>query len=227
MNKIIIEQTVPKIGKVTLEVNNECPICHVVIYPKLLKVFPVSDQSLEDFIGLYLCKNCNKIFSVLYENAAYNQYGNNLYACDSEYTPFQPKIQSLPGEFNIPAFDKFRNAYRSASLAETYAINGLIETGYRRALEFLIRDYFCYIDEKHIEENSNLPFSKLIEKIEDNTIKELAQKIQWIGNDGAHYINFHTDRNYTDMKKFLNIVIAEIQKQLIILDAQSIKHKNK
>ena len=74
---------------------------------------------------------------------------------------------------------------------------------------------------------SSPPLFKLIEKIEDNTIKELAQKIQWIGNDGAHYINFHTDRNYTDMKKFLNIVIAEIQKQLIILDAQSIKHKNK
>lgn len=98
--------------------------------------------------------------------------------------------------------------------------------GYRKALEFLVKDYAIYRVPDDEETIKALPLAKCIDKYIDNSrIKSLTQRSAWLGNDETHYVRSHQDRSYLDIKKFLHAIETFISADLAVDDAESIPHK--
>lgn len=60
--------------------------------------------------------------------------------------------------------------------------------------------------------------------IDKRVISQLAERVAWLGNDHAHYISKHPDKDLNDLKKILEMVIKwidlEIASQLAIEQIQ-------
>lgn len=73
--------------------------------------------------------------------------------------------------------------------------------GYRKSLEFLIKDYAIAF---HPDKETDIVKSQLSpcinEYIDNKRIKSLATASAWIGNDETHYTRKHEDYNVEHLK---------------------------
>ena len=135
-----------------------------------------------------------------------------------EKEEFDEKIEKMS-----PQFVKI---YNQALQAEVNELDELAGLGYRKSIEFLIKDYAIHENAEKEEEIKNTWMKSCIDKYIDNPkIKTLAEKSDWIGNDEAHYIRKQKDRDITDMKKFIKAMVYFIGMNLIVEDADSMESK--
>ena len=84
-------------------------------------------------------------------------------------------------------------------------MNQIAGVGYRKAAEFLIKDYVISknpSDEEHIK--SIMLGQVIAEYLNDfPKIQALAKSVSWIGNDETHYVRRHDDKDIQDLKKFI------------------------
>ena len=105
--------------------------------------------------------------------------------------------------------------YHQAEIAENSKLKELCGIGYRKALEFLIKDYAISKHPEAQEEIEKSSLSKCIDKfINDNKFKTLAKAATWLGNDETHYVKKHENYNVQDMKRFLSAAIAFVEYEL-------------
>lgn len=77
--------------------------------------------------------------------------------------------------------------------------------GYRKSLEFLIKDYAKILDPDESETIEKMMLSPCIQKYIDHPkIKATATASVWLGNDETHYIRKFTDKDVEDLKRFIN-----------------------
>jgi len=112
-----------------------------------------------------------------------------------------------------------------ASAAEAYRLNLVAGMGYRKALEFLAKDYAVYdlrleLDEAkeagdqarmdkisaQIDEITGKWLSEILQMIPDPLTKEAAKRAAWLGNDETHYTRVWTKHDVDDLKRLLGIV---------------------
>lgn len=141
---------------------------------------------------------------------------------------------SAPVNFKERDFDdklnevspQFVKVYNQALKAEEYSLDEIAGLGYRKALEFLIKDFAIYNNlEKSEEIKSTWMMKCLKDYIDNDKIKTLAEKSEWIGNDEAHYVKIQDDRDINDMKKFIDALVYFISMSLIVDDAETMKSK--
>ena len=84
---------------------------------------------------------------------------------------------------------KFSEIYNQAFTAEQQNLTEICGVGYRKALEFLIKDYSIL---KHPEQKDKIEKKALIacikDYVEDSRIKTVSKRAVWLGNDETHYI---------------------------------------
>ena len=87
--------------------------------------------------------------------------------------------------------------------------------GYRKSLEFLIKDYAIY---KHHDQCAAVESSSLSQciatYIADERIKSLAKAAAWLGNDESHYVKKHSSYDLKDLKAFIAATVSFIQYDL-------------
>ena len=135
---------------------------------------------------------------------------------------------------NIPlkiAFDKhieelsksFVEIFNEAHSAEVYNLNNISGIGYRKALEFLIKDYCIYKNpNKENEIKSKLLGQVINDFIDSDKIKNLAKASTWLGNDETHYIRKFEDKDINDLKTFINATVNFIIYDLVSDEASSL-----
>lgn len=85
-----------------------------------------------------------------------------------------------------PSFDKI---YNEAYKAEQQDLEEICGVGYRKALEFLIKDYLISKGEENEETIKNAPLGQCIQNyVNDDRIKKVAKRAAWLGNDETHYV---------------------------------------
>ncbi len=84
--------------------------------------------------------------------------------------------------------------------------SGLVGPGYRKALEFLIKDFAIHKFPKKEEAIKNSFLSTCIEEyIEDDRIRRCAKSASWLGNDQTHYVQRWTDKDLDDLKTLVTL----------------------
>lgn len=198
---------------------NTCPICNHAISPKYLcSYLHMNDSKLSVYCE---CPSCGKPFIALFSHSFLDN--NSHYFGTQDYlAPTTPKLISFDKSIENLS-NSFVQIFNEANSAETYHLNNISGIGYRKALEFLIKDYcvYKYPDKEKTIKSSFL--SKVItDYIDSSKIRNLAKASTWLGNDETHYVRKFEDKDINDLKKFISATVAFITYDLVSDEAESL-----
>lgn len=180
---------------------NECPFCHKSIIP-----LPISGiQNDRDLQAVFFCPDivCRKLFIGYYRMWSKWQY---------EYSSVGTSIgRAFPDSINKVS-ENFSIIYNQAYIAEQYNLKEICGVGYRKALEFLIKDYLVSIIETEKDEILGMNLAKCIETYVSNTsLKAVAKRAVWLGNDETHYLRVWVDKDLSDLKRLIDLTVHWIE----------------
>lgn len=204
-----------------VDLPNYCPWCHKLISPNIL--VQTSFNATVDEHGCLAsfilgCPDCMKHF---------------LYSIDTTFISGSSKFEYIPvTEKPIPKSDfiypseideiskEFGNIISQSAHAEGLGLNHLAGIGYRKSIEFLLKDYLIVHKKLDKEKISKNTLGQCISQdITDSRLQALARAATWIGNDETHYVRKHEDKDISDMKKFLHNLTLFISYELSIKEA--------
>lgn len=184
---------------------NKCPYCHKAIRPVPLYGFqPGYQNSLEVFMA---CPDseCKRGF-IGYYYPRINDYS---------FTGITTKGNIIAKHFpkTISEVSKtFQVIYNQSYAAEQQELFEICGVGYRKSLEFLIKDYAI---SKYPDEQAQIEKKLLMQCIEsyadDIRIKTVAKRAAWLGNDETHYVRKWEGRNLEDLKKLIELTVHWIE----------------
>lgn len=188
---------------------NECPYCHKTIIPECLNDY--HDKSNDDIYATLLCPNsgCNTPFI-----AKYIGVGSSTYQF-KEIVKTSLK-QEVFSEEIIQVSPKFIKIYNEAFCAEQYKLNEICGVAYRKALEFLLKDYLISKYPNKKENIVNITISNCINTyIDDVRLKTTANRAIWLGNDQTHYEKRWESKDLLDLKVLIRITINWIESEIL------------
>jgi hypothetical protein len=84
--------------------------------------------------------------------------------------------------------------------------------GYRKALEFLLKDYLCRLLPKETEKIKVLPLAACVANYVDHEkLKAMAARAAWLGNDETHYVRKWEDKDLDDLKNVIGLTVHWIE----------------
>ncbi|MCW2281403.1 hypothetical protein [Lactococcus lactis] len=191
---------IPDLGVRSFTVPSTCIHCHKDVGFLEVAATPPIQQDDGNVVAItFLCPSCSK-FSV-YEYDDIGFYGNFQLV---NYTYTKDVKVDLPQNINEIS-KEFVDIYKQAAVAEAYGLTNICGVAYRKAAEFLIKDY---VIRKFPDEEDSIKVSALGNIIKNKLsdfpkIQTLATATAWIGNDETHYVRKHTDKDLKDLKAFL------------------------
>lgn len=183
-----------------------CPHCHKHQVPKYISGLRYTITLHGNFIkvveAFFQCTNsdCNKGFIAYY----WEECLINTSIGTFEEKEFSEIIKTISPLFSI--------IYNQAYFAEQNNLNQITGVGYRKALEFLIKDYAIKNNSSEEESIKKAPLMQVINKyITDTNIKNVATRAVWLGNDETHYIRVWEDKDLSFLKKLIDLTIHWIE----------------
>jgi hypothetical protein len=80
--------------------------------------------------------------------------------------------------------------------------------GYRKALEFLIKDYLIFVEPDKADSIKPTALQNLIQnKITDVNLKTSAERATWLGNDETHYLRKWESQDIGDLKLLITLTV--------------------
>ena len=207
--------------RICYETVNKCPICNSSIAPVEKSKFFNSDSKMYFF--MFECPACNKGFITHYnytnERKIKNDISYNMLKLVNSY-PKVPELHQF--DENIKKLSSnFCEIFNQAYVAEQMNLNEIAGIGYRKALEFLIKDYCIDKNKEQEEKIKKEPLCQVITNyILSDKIRNLAKASIWIGNDETHYVRKYEDKDIKDLKRFISATVAYITYELIADSAQ-------
>jgi hypothetical protein len=206
------------------QIPDQCPHCRwtgqQVLEKSPVRTVRDADSGKDDLWAVFVCPRlaCAKpyfaIFAERYEGG---------YAL-TDLTPIRPQTRSRNA--TVEAISKqYYEVFDEALAAEEYELTLIAGVGYRKALEFLVKDYVVRNDRKKLQEAEKGSDSQaiadangridetlgaflgdVIKKIEDSRIKAIAERAAWLGNDETHYVRKWNAHDVDDLKTLINLV---------------------
>lgn len=155
---------------------------------------------------------CARLFIARYPNKAPGvHYGDP----PMEFLPVPLPQLEIPTEVSALS-PNFVSIYKQAASAESFGLDQLCGMGYRKALEFLVKDYCIKKTPEQSEPIRNTMLGPCIEKyVPDERVKQCARRAAWLGNDETHYVRRWEGKDITDLKALLKVTIAWIESDLL------------
>lgn len=212
-----------KTETISIEQNPDyCPLCNRHQEPSFVSAFITQFQNCQI---VYRCTNnkCLSFFIAYYHLHDYITSRNYRIVCLRPQNPIGIKFEE---EINNVS-PLFCEIYKQSYLAESSGYKQVAGCGYRKALEFLIKDYCISRKPEASDEIKRKFLGEIIKThIDDNTVKACAEKATWLGNDETHYVKQWEDMDIKDLKELLELTKYWII-QKVKTDKYLIKMQNK
>lgn len=189
-----------------------CPHCQKGIDSIVLKPF-IEDYYTQTYLYVPMkCPICQNVFISKYLYNLMTQAFNVL-SRGSE------PIEIIGGNKIKKEFDEeinnispmFVKMYNEAFVAEQSGCEEIIGAAYRRAFEFLMKDFAINYNKAKKEKIIHMNLSQVVNEYSpDEETKELLTRTAWLGNDFTHYENKHEDFNVSDLKKLIDLSCTAI-----------------
>jgi hypothetical protein len=205
-----------KVGNVIVELAEEpdlCPVCLHSVEPRPLGSNVSRDHEIGGAILELLCRcprsACGRAFIALYLEDGIGHSGNRYFKPTSLYprTIRPPDVPVEAAEIS----PRFATLFGQAHSAEHYGLEDIAGAGYRKALEFLLKD-FCIREHPSAEakiQHRNLG-AVITEYVTDANIKTCAHRAAWLGNDETHYLRLWNGRDISDLKRLISLTVGWI-----------------
>lgn len=212
--------------EITYEVPTTCPRCDVTLDPRQVASYycKMKNGTQLTTCSIFFCQNCENFFILegvtTGSSDEFLSHTLALYPTPSNKASFSPHIASLSKEFV--------EIYNQAYQAEQAGLSKICGAGYRKSLEFLVKDYA--ISESPDDESKikkKLLGACINDHIDNKKIQTLAKASAWIGNDETHYERKHEDYDISHLKEFINAIVLHIGSELSLYSAEDLLNKDK
>lgn len=203
---------------------DECPICHIAITPLDLGLTTQCNADGRLVIErTLLCPNtkCERVFIARYSHSSTavpaRSIPDHFALSDCVPRELTTKVQSPTISAISP---DFCSIYAEADKAEQHNLTLVAGPGYRKALEFLIKDYVIsqYVadDPAKVEAHRTLVEKQQLaacikEHIKSDQIKQISKRAAWLGNDETHYVRKWDGKALDDLKKLISLTLHWIE----------------
>jgi hypothetical protein len=187
---------------------NICPICHNFVTINKPVVY-----LLERFNGqiVFHCPNseCGRFFIASYSWPSGSSEETKLLTMKPSEVAHEQMSEAIK-----ETSPDFVLIYREAHTAKESGLLQICGAGYRKAFEFLIKDYAkrqaASEEEKRAIEKA---FSgKVVDDyVENPRIQAVAKRALWLGNDETHYLRKWTAHDIEDLITLINLTIHWIE----------------
>jgi hypothetical protein len=181
---------------------DNCGMCHKNVEPRFISGIFIKERNGQNAECSFQCTNrsCNTTIIGYYSKRSDSHYYLDKIAPILPLgQEFQPEIKEIS-----PNFVEIFNQSLFAEQTNLTLISGI---GYRKALEFLIKDFLIYLALDSEDTILKLPLGQCINKLESHIIKEMAKRATWIGNDEAHYSRKWENKDVNDLKKLIEVTV--------------------
>lgn len=164
--------------------------------------------------------NCRAPFFGSYEKRGDNRY----YFVDTQVPNYTEETEEVP-ELIKTISPNYSQIYNQSAQAEDKGFDLIVGCGYRKALEFLIKDYSILLikgdskdeelseeDKEKIEKIKKANLAKVIKDyLNMPKVQALASRATWLGNDETHYERRLEKGDVSVMKRLMRLVIHFIE----------------
>ena len=202
--------------KLSYDEPTECPICKASIKPHFHYGFSNHQTKMAFlFFECPSCLNCFILTSAI--NVLNNSEGNqDSLSAEARLAPFSHETRTF-SKIIDEVSPSFVEIYNEALFAESSEINRIAGVGFRKALEFLVKDYLL----KTIRDETirkSIPGMNLSKCIKDHVnhpkLKAIAQRAVWLGNDETHYQQLFVDKDIAELKQLIDLCVHWIDLDL-------------
>ena len=196
MNRVLCE------NGATRDIESEqvkCPGCGALVVPDYL--------FFEQYAGILLCrcpaKHCGSFFM------------QRVFSGWREMIPNRPLREEVFSDIINDISPGFVKIYNESFSAEQMSLKEVCGVGYRKALEFLIKDYVIDgVDNVDAEVIKKMKLSQCIDKyVTDANVKNVSKRAVWLGNDETHYVRKWEEKDVQDLKGLIRLTIRWIEQE--------------
>ncbi|MEX1997584.1 MAG: hypothetical protein WEA04_02825 [Candidatus Andersenbacteria bacterium] len=193
---------------------DSCPACDQSIEPVFVDAFSNYTGSMDGFLqAVFRCPRhkCGRIFLAYYVGS--RSMRSDLMELSQigiltsvEGRSFDQIIRDMSERFTV--------IYLQAEIAEHNGLKEICGPGYRKALEFLIKDYLlrqCGGDAHKEAAVKKKKLGAAVKDIDDSNIQATAKRAAWLGNDETHYERKWTTKDLTHLKDLISLVVNWIE----------------
>jgi hypothetical protein len=187
-----------------------CPVCGVAI-EAIFHIAAATSPPSYWIQAIFQCPrvSCRSFIVAYYRKASRSFYVlSNVAPTHQEKEEFSKEIQELSLNFV--------EIYNQAFAAEQYRLDQICGPGYRKALEFLIKDYAC---SEHPSDEAEIKKAFLAtcikQYIDDIRIQQTAERATWLGNDETHYVRKWSDKDIQDLKVLIRLTVNWIENVIL------------
>ncbi len=200
-------------GSIELYVNSypdSCPLCHRGIDPRYYGGYVHDDSYWLELLFQCPLSDCHHLFIGYYLlKPLRGMKGNSYFLSREEPKNYQPREISEV----INSFSKdFIKIHNQSEQAEALNLSEIAGPGFRKSLEFLIKDYITLKRPDKKEDIKNLLLGNVIASyVDDSRIQATAKRAAWLGNDETHYYRKWDDKDLSDLKKLIELTVHWIE----------------
>jgi hypothetical protein len=186
-----------------VDVPDACPLCHR--HSEMVFIVADSVENAQRVQAVFRCgyQSCRAFFIC--------SYGPRPSGDLITVRPLKPPANTFAETISMLS-PTFVSIFNEADEAKHIGLKQIAGPGYRRAFEFLIKDYAKSLAPgmgKDIESK----FSGMIvnDFIPDPRIQAVAKRCLWLGNDETHYLRKWTEQNVDDLIVLIKLTSSWIE----------------
>lgn len=186
-----------------VDVPDACPVCH-----RYSEIQVVAADLVENGASV------QAIFRCAYAGCRHHffcYYGPPPNDAILSVRPVKPVLSSFPEAVSAisPAF---LSVFAEAEEAAQMGLNQIGGPGYRKAFEFLIKDYAKSIaPDRAAEIEAKFAGAVVSDFVGDPRIQAVAKRSLWLGNDETHYLRKWTDHDVSDLVTLIKLTANWIE----------------
>ena len=196
----------------TIEIPKTCPLCGIGNNPSTNEAGRLEIEEGYIFTLHHRCPACKK----------YHMTNQEYLNKDDKTTMalvYPNKVVSDIDRLFIDHAPRFVEFYSEAIEAEKMGLENIAGTGYRSAIECLIKDYALAfeLDTKEYLSDPKLTFNNAIDRYvkDDDLLKGALHFIRTVGNDYTH-LNKSTSISLPELKNYVDIIIQIFKSKFML-----------
>lgn len=186
-----------------VDVPDACPVCHRHSEVTLVTADAVDENRGVQAVFRCAYQGCKAFFICSYGARP----SSNLVSV----RPIKPQVTAFP-ETVTKLSPTFVSIFAEAEEATQLGLRQIAGPGYRKAFEFLIKDYAKSLaPDKAAEIETKFSGTVVADFIPDVRIQAVAKRSLWLGNDETHYLRKWTDHDVVDLVTLIKLAANWIE----------------
>ena len=192
------------VQNLNLDIPHQCPLCHREIDAESGVFKSTLNRDTIEVLIRCPSRSCRRAFIAYYKRSAANTNAfefDKVAPAEPKQTDFDPVITNLSPDFV--------RIHAQATCAEAAGLDDVAGPRFRKALEFLLKDYAISLSPPKDHDNIKaIPLASVINNyFSKENMKVVGSQAAWLGNDETHYERRWVGKDLQDLK---NLIMASV-----------------